>query len=232
MPIFDTPITTNDASLDKVLGQDLPVVLVLHRGKLDAALDRTLQAAAKEHSGALLFARVDVNDGPQSYDRFGCPQLPAVVTLDEGAVESRAGNVRVDDVEAHIDFLLGMGPMPTETAAETEAKAASGAAPVHTSDQTFAADVLQSDVPVLVDFWAPWCGPCLMVAPVLDRLAEQYAGRIKIAKLNVDNNRQTAMTYRTMSIPTMILFKNGEPIGQLVGAQPQPNIEQFMKQAL
>jgi thioredoxin 1 len=77
----------------------------------------------------------------------------------------------------------------------------------------------------LVDFWAPWCGPCRMVGPVIEELAEQYAGQIKVGKLNVDDNQETAMKFRVMSIPTVILFKDGEPVEIVVGAGPKRNYE-------
>ncbi|MFO7323751.1 MAG: thioredoxin [Chloroflexota bacterium] len=231
MPVYDTPITTDDRNLDKVLGQKLPVVLVLY-DRPNRPLEEALSREAREHAGELLFARVNVAENPATYQRFDRPALPALLTFDGGEIESRAANIQPEDLEAHVDFMLGQGPKPVETAAEAAARAGSGAAPVHVTDTTFHREVLSSDLPVLVDFWAPWCGPCHMVAPVLDRVAQKYAGRIKVAKLNVDENPATASRYRAMSIPMLLMFRNGEPVGKLVGAHPQPNIEQLVQQAL
>jgi thioredoxin 1 len=89
------------------------------------------------------------------------------------------------------------------------------------TDSSFANDVLNSDKLVLVDFWAEWCGPCRMVAPVLDEIAADHPETITIAKLNIDENPETARDFQVMSIPTMILFKGGEPVKQIVGAKPK-----------
>lgn len=85
------------------------------------------------------------------------------------------------------------------------------------SDATFDAEVLKSDLPVLVDFWAPWCGPCLMIAPVVDEIAESHKGKLKVVKMNVDENGQTPQTYGVMAIPTLILFKGGQVKEKVVG---------------
>jgi thioredoxin 2 len=103
-------------------------------------------------------------------------------------------------------------------------------APVTVTDQTFSQEVLSYPGAVLVDCWAPWCGPCRMVAPVLDQLASEYAGRIKIAKLNVDENPMTSSRYGIQSIPTMLLFKNGNQIDKLVGALPKQEIVRHLTQ--
>ena len=89
------------------------------------------------------------------------------------------------------------------------------------TDQSFADDVLGSDKPVLVDFWATWCGPCKMVAPVLDEIATEYAGKITIAKMDVDKNPGTSRDYKIMSIPTLLLFSEGKVVKQIVGAKPK-----------
>lgn len=100
------------------------------------------------------------------------------------------------------------------------------------TDAQFDADVLKSDTPVLVDFWATWCAPCKAIAPVLDQLADEYEGRIKVGKVNVDENPATPAQYGVRGIPTMILFKDGEIVDQLVGAVPKKQVEALLQKAL
>ena len=92
------------------------------------------------------------------------------------------------------------------------------------TDGNFEQEVMQSDVPVLVDFWAVWCGPCRMVAPVVEELSNEYAGKVKVGKMNVDENRDTPGKYGIMSIPTLMIFKGGELVDKLVGAVPKNQI--------
>jgi thioredoxin 1 len=100
------------------------------------------------------------------------------------------------------------------------------------TDSNFQAEVLESDKPVLVDFWAPWCGPCRVVAPVLEEIAAERPDELRIVKLNTDENQQTAAAFQVLSIPTMILFKGGQPVKTVIGAYPKQKLEKELEPAL
>ncbi len=104
--------------------------------------------------------------------------------------------------------------------------------PVPIDDSNFDQMVLQAEKPLLVDFWAAWCRPCLMVAPILDELAEEYSGRIIITRVDVDQNQKTAARYSIMSIPTLLIFKKGEPISHIVGFRPKEELKRSLDAAL
>ena len=103
---------------------------------------------------------------------------------------------------------------------------------IELSDTNFDAEVMKSDVPVLVDFWAPWCGPCRAIAPAVEEISSSYQGRIKVGKLNVDENQQTTMKFGIRSIPTLIVFKGGKAVEQIIGAVPKGEIERVVGKAL
>ncbi|GMU41794.1 MAG: thioredoxin-1 [Chloroflexota bacterium] len=104
--------------------------------------------------------------------------------------------------------------------------------PTDTSDATFEQDVLKNDTPVLVDFWAPWCGPCRMVAPVVEELSNDYDGKVKFVKLNTDENPRVAAAYQIRSIPTLLIFKGGQAVGQIVGFRPKSDLAKHLEAAL
>ena len=100
------------------------------------------------------------------------------------------------------------------------------------SDKNFEQEVVKSGLPVVVDFWAPWCGPCRMVGPIMDKLSEEYKGRVKFCKLNVDDNRDMATKYQVMSIPLLLFFKGGEVVDQNLGAAPEKAIRSKVEELL
>ena len=100
--------------------------------------------------------------------------------------------------------------------------------PIQVTDEQFDSDVIQSEVPVLVDFWAPWCGPCRMVAPVLEELAKEYSGKVVVAKVNTDENPIFPLRFRVQGIPTMVMFKGGEEVDRVVGALPKQHLKQWI----
>ena len=103
---------------------------------------------------------------------------------------------------------------------------------LHVSDEEFETQVLNAELPVLVDFWAPWCGPCRMLGPIIEDLSEEYEGQVRFAKMNTDENPETPGQYGIMSIPTLLLFKDGELAGRTVGMRPKPALKQWIEGVL
>lgn len=106
------------------------------------------------------------------------------------------------------------------------------AKPVEITDSNFETEVIGSDTPVLIDFWAEWCGPCKMIAPIVEEIAGEYEGKIKVGKLDVDSNQQVAMKYGIRGIPTLLIFKGGQVVDQIVGAVPKPHLSARLEKVL
>jgi thioredoxin 1 len=225
MPVFDTPITTDDRNLNKVLAQNVPVIVYLYDSRQgpNKTLENALKEIASKHVGELLVTRVDVSSNLATHRQYGNPRTPALITLGtpDHAMKSKAEAITSQDLRAHVDYLLGKGPKPVQQKADSGQTKTAQSGAAHLTDATFEREVLRSSIPVFVDFWAPWCGPCHTVAPLIDQLAGEYAGRVKIVKLNTDENPVTMQRFQVMSIPTFITFRDGKQVGRRSGASPQ-----------
>ncbi len=229
MAVLNTPINTDDDNLKQILRQNLPVALYLYNSneKPDKPVDDAVSRMAKKYAGEMLIARIDAAANPKTYNQYNSPTTPAIITLTRALlgkkIKSQGIAVRPADVRAHVEYLLDKGPNPAQQA-EAQAAPTNGAShgktAVHVSDSSFKKAVLRSDVPVLVDFWAPWCAPCRTIAPFIDKMADEFAGQVKVVKLNVDENPRTAQQFSVQSIPTVIVFRNGAVLERRVGANP------------
>ncbi len=233
---FDTPINATDASFgNAVLRASLPAVAVFwspeetSREKLDAVLNETAEA----YAGEVLVVKLDVKDAPEARARYDVDQVPQFLFFRDGKLVARArGMPSAKALRPWVEYLLQRGPRPTVRKRPATQEEGADGHPVEVTDATFDRVVLNADRPALVDFWASWCGPCRSVAPVVEDLAEAYAGRALIAKLNVDANQATARRYRVMSIPTLIFFRDGQEVDRVTGAQPKHVLEQKLKALL
>jgi thioredoxin 1 len=220
---FDTVLASSDLSVDRVLNAGLPVALVFYEQSLPADLRQTMDGLARQYAGKALIVMLAHGDAPQAISRFGVRGLPALVTVRDDKTTTKQEKVNPADLKPHMAHLLGEGPLPPRHADQPDGTSSPTEAqrqPVAVSDADFEREVLRADRPVMVDFWAPWCAPCRMVAPTLDALAREQKA-LKIAKVNVDENPGLASRYGTLSIPTMIVFHGGREVDRWVGALPE-----------
>ena len=258
---FDTPIHTNQHSIDRVINAGLPVILVFWKNNCSPCeqLNPTLERLARDYAGKLLVAKVDADSEKDLLKRFNISGLPGVVFIKNGRSEAvAAGAIAEGDLRRWADYLTRGGarppipsgpsislsptrpasppPHPHRNGGSRPAGARTAARtydhPVHLTDATFDQMVMHADTPVLVDFWAQWCGPCHMIAPTVEELAREFSGKLLVGKLNVDENPRTAARYGIMSIPTLLVFKNGRVVDQIVGALPAPALRQRVMQHL
>ncbi len=230
---ISTVIHTNRYSIDRVLNAGLPVLLIFwdSENRTTADVDAILEAAASRAAGKLLIARIDAKEEAEVARRFGVGRLPALIPVQNGAALEVIAPVTAKVVTPWVAHLAEGGPRPAaskpQPSVATASTASTGASdvPLVLTDATFAGAV-NAPGPVLVDFWAPWCGPCRMVAPSVERLAREYAGRAVVAKLNVDENPATSQRFRVQGIPTLLIFKEGKVVDQIVGAQPYDALNQ------
>lgn len=248
MPI-DTPIHTNEQSIERVLSAGAPVLLVFWRKGSAACqqLEPVLGRLAKAYAGRALIARIDMADSPALARRFGVAQLPGLVFVRGGQPIAQADGAAPEAaLEAWLRYLTEGGarpplpggpseplagraaPVPASAPTNPPASGNRAAQPIALTDANFDRIIGTSDKPVLVDFWAAWCGPCRAVAPTVERMAEEFAGRAVVAKLNVDENPHTARRFGISGIPALYIFRRGQVVERLVGAQPASALRQAL----
>jgi thioredoxin 1 len=221
--VFDIPLASSDLSLDRVLGAGLPVAMVFYEKDLTANLRLALDDQARQYAGKVLIITLARSDAPQAASRFGISRFPTLVTVRDGKPVTRQEEVRPEDLKPHLAHLAGEGPAPGSRKAEhpvSGPKQAPAKGPVNINEAEFEREVLRADRPVLVDLWAPWCGPCHMVAPTLEALAREHPESLKVVKINVDENPAISGRYGVMGIPTMIVFNGGREVDRWTGALP------------
>lgn len=221
MPIT-TVIHTNAHSIDRVLAANAPVLLIFWRSSapLPAAVDQQLDQLAQQYAGKALLAKIDADAERDLAARFHVAATPAILLVRSRQVEATLTGAALSQAGAWLAYAVDGRPKPAAPSAPPPS-----AHPLILTDATFQQTVAGSR-PVLVDFWAAWCGPCRMVAPHVEKLAQEFAGRAVVAKLNVDENPATAQRFNVMSIPTLLIFKNGAVVDTIVGAQPLPALQQ------
>jgi len=230
MPRFDAPLNTNDQSFDRVLNAGLPVALVISNGAgLNESLEETLRQVAKDDAGRLLVARLNASENPETVKRLNAG-VPLLILFRDGHEVSRTSTLSSQAFREQVAYLLGRGPRPAQ--AQSNGGPQAHAKPVVVTDETFQNEVLGSDLPVLVDLWAAWCGPCRMIAPIVEKLAGEYSGRLKVAKLDVDENPGTAISYQVQGIPTLLFFRGGKLVDRIVGAAPEPMLRAKIESVL
>jgi len=232
------PITLTDDTLDELLATDRPVFVLITNGdglKGDFRVAYNRQAS---EDSQFLYARLDPTRNPRAAALFDAGDRPLLVGWYCGEEIVRRGRPWATDLPLAVEemqrVMAERSPVPVSSPPEEKKEKPMTIvnAPVTVTDATFEQEVLQSDLPVLVDFWAEWCGPCRMVAPILDKLAGEFAGQIKIAKVDVDANPGLSQAFRITSIPNLMVVKNRTIVFNQPGALPEAAFRQLIQQAI
>jgi thioredoxin 1 len=253
---IDAPLHTSESNLARVLGTGLPVLLVFWQRACAPCdlLAPTLDRLARLYAGRALVVKVNAADEPGLSGRYKVDSLPGIVFFKDGrAIATTAGAASEQSLTEWVDYLIAGGPQPVlpsgpsipfqaaapSPSGQARQGSARGAAqnagtekPIVLTDASFDQVIRSSSLPVMVDFWATWCGPCKMIAPVVEQMAGEFAGRALLGKLDVDQNPAVAGRYGVMSIPTLLIFRHGQVVDRIVGAQPPQVIRQRLTQQL
>ncbi len=258
LAVFDVPIHTNAQNVERVFAAGLPLLLSFEVPVCEhcRAIVPTLEDLARSYVGRALIVRVDNIEEGELADRYRITRVPTLLFWrDDKEVARIEGAVNYATVRHHLEYLLCGAPdaEPATRAVSPPAPAtgpsmllsvaagvvastlpvgAKNGAPVAVTDVTFETLVLQSPLPTLVDFWAPWCGPCRTISPIVEELGREYAGRLRVTKVNTDENPAWAGRLGILGIPTLILFKRGREVDRIVGAATKASLRTHIERLL
>lgn len=238
------PVVITDTTLDNVLNGDKPVFILFSNGNgLRGDFTSAFKKAASENA-KYIFGQVDPSQNPQAATRFGVGDKPILVGWYNGQEIVRRSRPWGTDVPLAIEKMqAALTANQPDTSPNSLAEQQSEQKPVnnqpnnkpiHVTDATFEAEVLEysNTMPVIIDYWAEWCGPCRMVAPILEKLAEEFAGQIRVAKVDVDNNPGLSQAFKIMSIPTIMIVKQRTIVFSQPGALPESAFKDLAQQAI
>lgn len=230
-------IVLTDDSLDKLLLSDKPALILFTSGDgVRSDFSTAFKKAVAEQQG-IVIAQLDPTRNPKAAERFGVGDKPVLLGWYCGEEVVRRNKPWGTDLPLAIEMMenrvKSMNPDVIEEKKPEPAKnAVVDTKPVTVTDATFQKEVIDYHLPVLVDFWAPWCGPCKMVAPILEKLAAEFAGQIRIAKVNTDENQALSQNFQIMSIPTIMLIKEKTIVFSQPGALPESAFRDLIKQLI
>ncbi len=221
----------NEAEVERLLREGGPMLLLFSDGSGTRGEFLTQFRNSSSECDDIMFAQCNPFDNPSAASRFSIGNKPVLLGIHAGEAITRSARPWASDVKMAVGAVReAERTAHPEAAATTAADASASDTPLAVTDDSFQHDVLDSELPVLVDFWAEWCGPCRMVAPILDQLAREFAGRLRIAKVDVDANQGLAQQFQVTSIPTMMAFAGGQLLFNQAGALPEATLRQICGQ--